>query len=738
MHGQPRPSRRRRVVAVFAVALLGGSLLAGCDPTTRPSSSPGASGSTAAESMAPRDANDPPNDSSPGDVNIAPPSPEKGDVPPAETTQVLTGRLGIGDPGPSTTTTVGTGGGTASADGISLDVPAGALGADTPIAIAASQAVVLASTPNYGGAVRPVTPLYTIDDGDADLASPVTVTLAASIPARMPAGASMLAFSYDRGTGTLSPLSPLGFAAGKLTALATHFSEIVGMVVDWSKVPATVDSGFRPGVDDWEFNNYGSYVAIGGQCEGQTLSEIWYYGHQKGADAKPLFGRYDNNGGTQTPDFWPDDSQGYRLVGSVHDDPTVDDAAYLQFRDPQWAAADNRLTYDAFRAAIALSGQPQMIRISTDGVDAGHTMVIYRVTATRLYVADPNYVGKLRTILYSAAAGQLEPYSSGASATSIAANGDTSYKHFAFVPVLAARTNASIAVRWAQLQAKQAGSTTYPTYTLRALTGQNDAGKNVWTIVADGFSTPQADLVIQVSKLGDGHDSAMGVFEGASSTQIGGWAWKQTLHLSPGSNVFGLLIAGKQGTEWGYVNFTRLTINRTEAASAAPSALTAVGGRWVRTTSTAEAGPFSKPFTKSDESLKFSISDGAMAMAYNYAGPPHRNEAASGSWSSPPVSAAPGDAWATTLGVKGACKGDIDESWAAGVSVAITYPDASSGMGSASASATTTCAKGTGSASLSFTFPPAPADGSTPVKVYVQAGDPHGQDTWDYVYTWQP
>jgi hypothetical protein len=738
MHDQPRPSRRQRVIAALAVVLLGGSLFAGCDQTTPPTGSPGASGAAAAESLAPRDVNDPPNDSSPGEVNLDLPSPEKGDVPPAATTPVLAGHLGIGDPGPSTTTTVGAGGGTASADGIALGVPAGALGADTPISIAASPAVVLASTPSYGGAVRPVTPLFTIDDGGADLSAPVTVTLAASLPAKLPAGATVMAFYYDRDTGILSPLSPLGFEGGKLTALATHFSEILGMVVDWSKVPATVDSGFRPGVDDWEFNNYGSYVAIGGQCEGQTLSEIWYYGHQKDADAKPLFGRYDNNGGTQTPDFWADDSQGYRLVGSVHDDPTVDVAGYLQFRDPQWAAADNRQTYDAFRAAIALSGQPQMIRISTDGVDGGHTMVIYRATATRLYVADPNYVGKLRTIVYTAATGLLKPYSSGASATSIAANGDTSYTHFAYVPVLAARTNASIAARWAQLQAKQAGSTTYPTYTLRALTGKDAAGKDVWTIFDDGFSTAQADLVIQVSKLGDGHGSSMAVYQGATGKQTGDWGWKQTLHLAPGANAVGLLIYGKQGTQWGYVDFKRLTINRTDAASAAPTVSAAAGGRWVRTTSAAEAGSFSKPFTKSDESLKFTISDGAMSMAYNYAGPPHRNETASGSWGSPPGSAAPGDAWATSLSVKGACKGDIDESWAAGVSVGITYLDASSQMGSAGASATATCAQGSGSASLSFTFPPAPADGSTPVKIYVEAGDPHGQDTWDYVYTWQP
>ena len=65
-------------------------------------------------------------------------------------------------------------------------------------------------------------------------------------------------------------------------------------------LPATVDSGFRPGVDDWQFTNYGSYVAPTGHCEGQSVSAIWYYVNQRlGGGASPLYGLYDDNGGNR-------------------------------------------------------------------------------------------------------------------------------------------------------------------------------------------------------------------------------------------------------------------------------------------------------------------------------------------------------------------------------------------------------------------------------------------------------
>lgn len=641
----------------------------------------------------------------------------------------LAGQLSLATPGSPSSATLGANGGTVNATGLTLTVPAGALAGDTPFAVTATAITGFANAGDYGGALTPLTPLFTVADDEADLSAPVTVTLDAPLSADAPAGTTPMAFYYDRDSGVLSPLSPLGYKDGKLTALATHFSDILGMVVDWTKVPDVVDSGFRPGVDDWQFDNYGSYIAPGGQCEGQALSEIWYYNMQrKAAGAAPLYGVYDNNGATvKTPELWQDDSSGYRFVASVHADPIVDRATYLALRNPQWAAADNRQTYDAFRAAIALSGSPQMIRISTDGVSGGHTMVIYRASAGRLYVADPNYVGRLRTIVYDAPSGKLSPYRSGDSATSIAADGGTSYAHFAYVPVLAARTDASIAARWAEFETNQAGDTVFPSYTLYAATDQDAAGKDVWEPLADGFTTDQATLKIQVSRLLDNSATSMAVFRDTDTITTGDWGWKQTLALEPGDNNFGLLVYGQKGEEWAYVDFVRLTIVNTEP----------VAGRWVRTRSEAENGPWSKSFSEAGETLDFNFSDGSASVAYNYDGPPNRNETGSASWGSPPASGAPGDTWTTTLATKGRCKGDLDLFWTFRVTVGITWNDEYGENASQNAAAAATCATGAGTAELSWTFPPAPVITGSSVKIYVNAGDPHGSDTWFYEYTWQ-
>ncbi|GAB1371795.1 hypothetical protein MASR1M45_18570 [Candidatus Kapaibacterium sp.] len=47
------------------------------------------------------------------------------------------------------------------------------------------------------------------------------------------------------------------------------------------KQTPVISSGFRLGVDDWEFVNRGSYISPGGHCAGQTMGALWYYYEMK-------------------------------------------------------------------------------------------------------------------------------------------------------------------------------------------------------------------------------------------------------------------------------------------------------------------------------------------------------------------------------------------------------------------------------------------------------------------------
>lgn len=507
----------------------------------------------------------------PGSLPLDPVPPEGGDVPPDEVTPTLAGDVSLGTAGAPTVTTIGPGGGTVTLPGLAIELRPGSLAADTPVTVTTTPIDGLAAPGDFGSAIDPVTPLYSIDLGDADLAIPATVTLDMAIPTNLPPDTVPMAFYRDPLTGTLSPLTPVASDDGRLTVLAPHFSDILGALVDLAKIPGTVDSGFRPGKDDWQFNNFGSYIATGGQCEGQTVSEIWYYGTQHKADgAGPLFGLYDNNGATdKTPTLWQDDSDGYRFVGSVHTAGLAERAAYLFIRDSQWDAADGRMTYAAFKVAIATTGRPQMLRISPAPGDAGHTLIVYRVTKDLLYLADPNYVGRLRAVSYDPATGKVGTYSSGDSATSIDAAGTVSFTRFAYLPWVASKTEAWVADRWAEFEAGQAGDRAYPLFDLKAVSGTDEAGKATWEPLADGFVTALDKLPIQITKLGDGAASSLLVFPGTSAKEVGTWGWHQTLDLVPGENRFGLLVYGKKGNDWGYVDFVRLTVIRGAATLAA-------------------------------------------------------------------------------------------------------------------------------------------------------------------------
>ncbi len=309
-----------------------------------------------------------------------------GSLPPIRQTKPATGHLTVGPETALATQTIGTGGGTIVAGGLQIQVIDGTLAADTMFVV--KQASITAST--FGGFVTPITPLYLIDAGDALFDQPVTVVL----PATIPAGATAMAFSYDDASGMLTPLMPITQDATTLTVGATHFSPVFGGLVDLTDASAPVDSGFRPGTDDWQFGNYGSYLSPKGICEGLNLTAIWYYLHQHlAAAAPPLHGLYDNNEATpRTPGLWQDDSNAYRFAASIQASPTGDWPMYRYLWKFQ-GIGDGRANYEAVRAAIKATGQPQLMSIDTDARDAGHSLIVVEVEADRLLVSDPNYPG---------------------------------------------------------------------------------------------------------------------------------------------------------------------------------------------------------------------------------------------------------------------------------------------------------------------------------------------------------
>ncbi len=493
----------------------------------------------------------PPAAGDPGD--LTPPVPEEvGDIPADEETVPALGHLTLGSPTDLVSQTIGAGGGILEASGLSISIPDGALSGDTAFHV--QQATITGA--DFGGLVTPITPLYLVNDGEAALSALVTLTMSAAIPA----GALAMGFSYDDTAGTITPLIPISQDGSSLTVGATHFSSLFGALVDSTVLPTTADSGFRPGKDDWEFTNFGSYVAPGGHCNGQSSTAIWYYVNQyRKAAAHRLYGVYDNNGqGTKTPDFWPDDSYGYRFASAVQVDPVANPFSSQYFRNFLHEPND-RATYETFRAAISTSAEPQLVWIGNDARHVAHAMVVYRVEKDQLFVADPNYPARLRTIPYDPATGKLGPYSSGENAAEILANGGKLYTRFTYLPWRSRTSEEGIAAHWEEFKAGAAGDAVFPPYELDALTADNSLD----TLV-DGYRTAEKTLTVQLMM---SSYRTMQIYRGTSATPLGPWGSSQRIELQDGENALGVLVYGRTGDVWAYLNFVRLKVNLVAAAS---------------------------------------------------------------------------------------------------------------------------------------------------------------------------
>ena len=536
------------LVAALVVVLVGGCITVTRVPVGSPADSPAAG-------VTPPIVNGHADESA-----LTPPILDEGNVPaPADPTTPITGHLQLGPVTNVATQTIGSAGGTIEANGLRLQVPDGALDAATPFSV--TQAPISAA--DFGGLVTPLTPLYAVDNGDAALSEVVTVTLSTTVPD----GAVALAFYYDDATGTLSPLSPLGEDATSITAGATHFSSFFGGLVDMAKLDPIVDSGFRPGVDDWQFTNRGSYVAFGGHCLGQSMSAAWYYVNQRrAAHASSLYGLFDNNGAsTKTPALDQDDSQGYRLASTFQVE-----AGSLPWLDSIYAAqgaiakADDAYTYAAFKVAIAFSGEPQVIGMRHQARAGGHAMIVYRVTPEWLIIADPNYPAQYRAIRYDAATG-FGSYLSGANAAEIATKGPTSYTKFAFLPWRGDSTiEAALAKDWADFENNKAGDAVFPKYALEALAGTDAAGTETWVPLVDGYTSQEKQLKIRLRDPTNANDVTMRVYDGTSTTVLGAWNAVQTINLKDGDTPLGIAIyfSKPQWSAWGYVDFVRLNVVR--------------------------------------------------------------------------------------------------------------------------------------------------------------------------------
>ena len=569
-------------------------------------------------------------------------------------------------------------------DGLKIDVPDGAWTGST---IKITAQTITASS--YGDLITPITPLYTVSGAEGMAPLPVTI----KIPATIPADSFAMGFFYDAATGRLEGMPLIAEDATSLTVATEHFSGYFGSLVKRALLPVTIDSGFRPGKDDWQFQNQGSYL-FRGNCSGQTLTEAWYYlERRKKNDGSPLYGLFDNDGGVKTPNLWQDDSKGYRLasVAQVQSDWGDKNNATAKWFGSWWQEHADDLQYNAFLYAMAVTGEPQLVNLFTDTV--GHAMLVYRVAPSGLFVADPNFPGGYRLIPFDSSTSTFGRFLTAANAKDIAEGKGINFTMFIYAAMTAFVDWPTLAADWAAFDAGTIGDGQFPEYRLEA----KDAS-NKWVPLVDGFRTANPTLALRLVDIQNKGVTRMRIYLGTSAD------WKVdapsdvSIDLEQGSNPLGFLIQGnKPGNDLAWVDFVRLTVIVGPAVSPTVGA-----GRWHKNKTVALKGTDG---STDGQVADLNMEDGSKPTA---------------EWGPPPTDVSPGGVWSTKLTVT------------ANATLSV-YCDYYVGSEAHHQEWSITAA---GSTTLSFKFP-AYASNVDFYGFVVQATAGDLSDTWTYYYKWQ-
>ena len=446
-------------------------------------------------------------------------------------------------------------------DGLVIDVPSAAYSGNTTFSV--SSAPITSQT--FGSDITPISPMIYVDDGGTYSNDMMYIR----VPVQVPADDFAMGFIYDVATKQLEGMPLISTDADSVTVGTRHFSNFFISMISKSLLDTDIDSHFRPGIDDWQFTNWGSYIAPGGHCEGQSLSALWYYCTQPDGKDLCLYGRYDNNGNQPaTPDFWYDDSLGYRFCSVVQQDIDSSDFAngfWENLSGKSWVKVNNQwkevdvpgigdeATWDLFAYSMEATKEPQLICIESN-TGVGHAMICYRIYQGNLYIADPNYYGNTeRRIEYKD--GKFTPYNSGANRADIDAGNGMAFETIQYYAKSTVMPWDQIAQEWAELKDGTIGDNVFPSY-------------HIVTKDSEGHLQPLTDGYISDSK------SIYLSFTAPNSSNMAFWVYRdgnvlepaspKTFVLQPGTNKLGFYMQKKVGDVYKYVDFQYINVTYQE------------------------------------------------------------------------------------------------------------------------------------------------------------------------------
>jgi len=357
-------------------------------------------------------------------------------------------------------------------DGLTIQVSDGAYPAGTTFEID-SRTV---ESHSFGPDFNPASVLIEIDAG-LNLAQDF-VTM--SIPVQIQPDEFAMAFAYEEETGVLQGL-PLLESENDSVRIATRdiSRDIIVSTVKLDRLDQDIDTGFQHGVDDWQFENYGSALSPRGHCAGQSLSAMYYFIEDLGP---PLFGRYDNydNQYIETPKLQWDDELAYRLA-SVAQESIDWDAASRWYWDLFADEHSDPGVYNAFTYSMLLTNAPQFVGIWS-GTASAHAMIVYGKKGNSLLISDPNYPINTsggaddRYIDFDPESEKFEPYNSGPTADEL----DTAYDSIIYFGYKDIIDWQDLGKLWDDLEEGVVGNVEFPDYRLLVRDKDSDVEQELW------------------------------------------------------------------------------------------------------------------------------------------------------------------------------------------------------------------------------------------------------------------
>jgi hypothetical protein len=428
----------------------------------------------------------------------------------------------------------------------------------------------------YGENFNPISPLINIQLNQSFSSAPMQL----KIPIKLPAGYHAMAFLYNKNTGELEGLPTEELTSSYIIVNSSHFSYTTANkrtdeITDENNqviVASTLETltsgnlqiaaGFDVGLDDWEFPNYGSYIAPGGHCAGQSASAIWYYAEKRTSLGR-LFHKFDTNCDPAQPSlYWYDNPKGYRLCSVIQ---TEMNWGYW------WTKWDNKvkkqmekpgLIWKNILIALIVKKQPQLLFIRESATGAAHAIICYKIDLTEqmLYIADPNFPNnKIQRMKYSDS--WIGPYVSRDNAGSP----NRTFDQFGYFQISQFIELKKIRDRWKEFENGTIGNDKFPSYKLYS-------GSTSGSEITDGMKVTNSKLEVVCKSTTCGSSISgtdnlqnieiyndQGILVSAGNSTNKGIA---TYQINKGANKIGICVNGLRSDNKEYfIDFKWVTIN---------------------------------------------------------------------------------------------------------------------------------------------------------------------------------